>query len=433
MRMPDPRSANNAVPSVNGIDGGEHFVHPPNMEEVEQPGEVFLNSLSTTSQPSNTTIQTPAIENGEIVLEDFINIDLTDHGFNLNIVCGAVRDMGLWNSGAFGYSMYPVSLIADSNLPTEDLQYLRYMFHEISPSRYSIAGTILRLLWSTYGYTFSEPSSPVLRSSVLAAAVVGMSFQGRTEVPFQYNGYTREFTNGFNQAKAEGTLDETHLFGLYFVIGNIRAEKNLSLDFDRHLTDFCETLDRFNREARAGRQFPLRHVWRLMLSFLRRGYASPSGHALSIHDKDALFLRMHDLDMQISSDHNLGGTINRFVGSSYYSGEERCRRLSRGWDVSDILCSLKAKFRESYKHYPANSSPEIDFHFGRFMESIRAGTDGFERFRYLHKAFEVCPFDSIVDSFRDLRSPISKNPTVWRRYLSPLIFIFMLFFRFWSS
>ena len=302
-----------------------------------------------------------------------------------------IPSINTFNPGFLGFPASPRPLNAVPNSSQEDLYYLEYLFHTISPSEFTVAGTFFRSLWRAYGVTFSDPSASLLRFSVLASAVVGSSFQSRQEVPqYKYTHYLNQFLNGLRQATEQNNLNETHLFGLYFVIENVSAESRHSELFEKYLDRFCKTMNQLNHQAKeSGHEFPLQHVWRLLLSYLRREYLRPSAPNLSIQKKDARLLAMHELDIQLVSSRNLGGRVNRFPGSSYYSEEERCRRLSRSWDVWDILSSLKAKFRVLYYRQSDRPAIETNFLFGRFIDSIRAGTDGFERFQYLHKAFEV--------------------------------------------
>ena len=343
----------------------------------------------------------PSLGNSSLPVETIATADfgLASPDFFLNDLTGDIFNVA---SDVFApvflrFPRSPEPLIATPNLFLQDAHYFQYLYYTILPSRWSIAGTIFRFLWRTYGITFSNPgSSDLLRSSVLASAVVGKSYQTGQEVPQpEYNRYLNHFRGALNQAIAENNFDETHLLALYFVIGNARAESNHA-EFEKYLDYFCRLMGHLNQQAKnSGHQFPLQHIWRLLLSYLRRGYVYSSGTPLSIRKKDVQLLAMHDLDMQLTSNRNLGGDVNGFVGSSYYSGEERCRRLSRGWDVWDILSSLKAKFRTSYYHQSETTGLETNLLFGKFIESIRAGTEGFERFKYLKKAFEVLRHSSL--------------------------------------
>ena len=223
--------------------------------------------------------------------------------------------------------------------------------------------------------------------------MVGISCVKVQDFPqLEYDRYMHRFRAGLIHAIEENTVDETHLLGVYFIIGSSHALQHSPQSVEAHVDGFCTIMDHLNQQAKdSRRKFPLQHVWRLLLSYIRRGYQYPypSAHTSSLEKTDAQLLAMHDLDMQLPSNYTLRGEINCFVGSSYYTGEERCRRLSRGWDVWDILSSLKAKFRGSYYRHAGATALETHLLFGSFIESIRAGTGGFERFQYLHEEFEV--------------------------------------------
>jgi len=298
------------------------------------------------------------------------------------------------SAGVFDFRELPPVAVPESLTPRE-VHYLTYMHSSILEAPESIAGTVFRSLWHVYDVTLSNPdlNSDVLRSSVLASTVVSIASRTRQDVPVkEYAYYKGYFYTDLLRAMKGKTFDETHLFGLYFIIGNARWESDK--EFETHLYGFCQIMEELILQSRkTGKQFRLQHIWRLMLSYFRRSYAVYPSHSAitgATEKKDAQLLAMHNLDLQLKSKLNLGGSVNSCDGSSYYSGEPRCRRLSPGWDVMDVLSSLKAKFRTLYhRGDPEPPSPETNSDFGKFLEAIREGIDGFERFRYLHNTFEV--------------------------------------------
>lgn len=341
----------------------------------------LLNADLLTSDAINATFLGGLFPSPESFIPEFsTDAAFTIHSNNTHI------------SSYLAFGVRPELPITPATVSQEDSYYLEYLFRTISPSAFSVAGTIFRSLWRAYEITFSHPLAFALRSSVLASAVIRSAYSACEQVPqHKYTHYLNNFLNSLRWANAESRVGEEHLFGLFFVIQNVRAESKHSALYEKYLDWFCKMMGQLNQQAKdSGRQFPLQHVWRLLLSFLRREYVYPSAPTLSIQKKDARLLAMHELDVQLVCNRNLGGRVNQYVGSSYYSEEERCRRLSRNWDIWDILSSLKARFRVAYYRHWDHASQETNFLFGKFVESIRAGRDGFERFQYLHKAFEVC-------------------------------------------
>lgn len=142
---------------------------------------------------------------------------------------------------------YLVSLISDSNFSVQELTYLRYLFAENFGRPTSVHRMILCYLWHTYGFTFSNSASPVLRYGAMlriSKRPVG------NRVPTEYYQYLSQFHNGLLLAIKDNTVDESHLFGLFFAVMSDRNWRDRLLRgviIYQYLPIFCATLEHLLR------------------------------------------------------------------------------------------------------------------------------------------------------------------------------------------
>lgn len=290
----------------------------------------------------------------------------------------------------FSLTVYPVSLITDSNLSPQDIFYIRYLYAEFALQPFSVDGTLLRYIWGVYGFNFSALSNQSLRYAAMALAAIHLAIKTKQVVPIAFYEYMSQFHEGLLRAIQSNTIDETHLFALHFAIccaGNSNQDKSLPerkseasvysdgfLAVLHHLTVQISTTDS---------KFPSRHVWRFLLSFRRRVWHS-TFKSESVNDNRRLW-SMHLLDSQLSNNSSNLETNQMVVG---------CRSpdplLFSYWDTGDILSSLLSSFRVSYSNRAQLFGfLRQDLVVAEMLDAVRGRANGFEKLHRLEKEYEV--------------------------------------------
>ena len=259
---------------------------------------------------------------------------------------------------------YPVSLVAESNIPTQELFYLRYMYSKFTHTRFARdrEGILLAYLWDTYGLTFSNSATQLLRYSVMASAAIDI--RGRSHiVPTEYYEYLSRLHEDTSIAIRKGSIDETHLFAVYFAIYNATSHSSVTTNHSAWPSEaytyanlFLAIMEHLLQEARTTRrQFPLQYIWRFMLSSLRRIYPDAPVCFLvrSTHCRDRLNYSIHLLDSKLTNQWSGHKIAQQIAGGS----SQGRFHIGRFWDVLDVLYSFKACFRASYTKQSWGSRP----------------------------------------------------------------------------
>ena len=285
--------------------------------------------------------------------------------------------------------IYPVSLIADSNVSSEGLYYLRYVFADYYPEPFSIVGAILSYLWNSYGFDFSNSSTPLLRYSVMASAAIFQSKKDGGRVRFKYYEYLSHFHQGLLRAIKSNTVDETHLFALFFIIVSSRTYSSFDPSESESGYTYCNVFCAVMEQLIGQHEYPDRkQVWRLALSYLRRCSAYPPTDTVIVHDSEAQIQLMYFLDTQLPGNYTFD---NMTVIPCQFSIPEIDKdSILHFWNVIDVILSVRTSFQLTYRNQITGHWPmEKETAFIQFLDAARSRSDGFQKFQYLDEVFEV--------------------------------------------
>ena len=277
-----------------------------------------------------------------------------------------------------------------------DLYYLRMIFSRHSRWINPVHSTAFHYLWQAYSFNLSFSSNCVLRYSALAFEVIShvvfdRHILSQVDFPLEYYEYTSQFLNGLRKAIKENTIDETHLFAVFFAVltGRMTAwfEPEESNTYFTYLGVFCSTLEHLiNRQAKA-RRTNSTPLWRLLLSHIRRLHRFLRSFATVTQDPRTHFYPMHLLDIKIPWSNEMDPIVATLPGLAL--NIKWCSFL-HCWDVTDLTMSFQSAFNHICRR-PAGTTAAIDTATAlkRLIDSIRRGSDGFEKFKYLDGIYQV--------------------------------------------
>jgi len=292
---------------------------------------------------------------------------------------------------------YPLSLITDSNLSVDDLRYLRIIFAYYAiedPNRPSVHGKTFRFLWETYGFNFLHSRTPILIYSALAfGALNEHSHLKAVAISTKYYQYMSQFLAELRKAIRENAIEETHLFAVCLAVWNgsyvIRqCPKEADDSYYLFVGVLCAVLDQLlvDKLSSARSGYPGQHLWRYLLSYIRRSYQHPRLYDPNRQDPYDKYHALHLLDMKLLGDN---GTHQTIVArpNEQISFDIGGSRFSHYWDVTDITASLRAVFNHAY--CPGANTFVAGSELSSLIKAIRSRTGGFEKFKYLDRDFEV--------------------------------------------
>lgn len=319
-------------------------------------------------------------------------------------VWGPLRNADSHNSRQFprcyaeSLTTYSVSIIANSNLSSKDLFYARkiqFIYDgDIGPKPIYILGTLLRYIWHTHGYDFSNAACPLLHSSAMAFAAIhqGKFLTKLTKPPSEYFEYLSDVHKHLLQVLKTNLVVETHLFAVFILV---ETSYRYSL-FDPAGKDavwtytkiFCSMLQCLIR------QYPYPHrkpLWRFVLTCFRRNAAFgifPISEA-----SDMLFHQLDLLDAEFPPNYNYLDLWTRCVGDCTFQLDDS---LIHSWNVDDMVLSLRTGFRRAYLPQ-VNPSSTLDsetiidreLNFIQLLYDVRHRANAFERYRYIDSLFAV--------------------------------------------
>jgi len=291
-----------------------------------------------------------------------------------------------------------VSLISDSNIPSQELFYLRYLFSQHSRCSFSVLATVFRYLWDTYGFNLSNSSNSVLRYSGIAKAAIDHTLRIKGNIPPEYYEYVSQYHEDLLFAIGQNKVDEMHLFALCLAVHNARLYSfyfcKESTAYYTYLDLFCVTLQHMIDQHLLDRTHPLKAIWSSTLSLLRRTYLYPQGIASLTQDSDIQLHRMYLLSTKLPPGHCFDEILNPSIEPSLYFAENGGKFFVHCcWNICDVLCSLQSCFRIIYRRRerrPSDLQTEHDFR--QLLQSIQTRSNEFERLRPLDKVFEVRPY-----------------------------------------
>lgn len=286
------------------------------------------------------------------------------------------------------FTMYPVSLISDSNLSTNELYYLRYLFVRQARAPSSVFGTTFRYLWHLYNFNLSCPSTPVLRYSALARSIIlHVRETNMNDFPVEHYEYMSRFLQELRKAINNNTVDEAHLFAVFLAIyPNSWRDPERSGAYYTLLGVFCAILQHLDfLYPKSPSNYLARHVWRYMLSYLRRICARRNRSMVTNQQSVTQSYTMHLLDMRLRERYDTRDQVHRVLFDVDQYPHRHCF-----WNAWDLIDSLRASFGMIYAG-EAGKSEMIDKESSlrRLIHAIHGRTDGFEMFKHLDEIQEV--------------------------------------------
>lgn len=283
-----------------------------------------------------------------------------------------------------------ISLIADSTLSPREAFYLQSLSQFVHTAETdSLDGAILPYLWTTYGFFLSNSSNKSLRYAMIFCQTIEFSPWLEKQLLMEHIEYLLYFQQGIRDAIHKNTVDETHLFALYFVIlgfynqnrrsSQTRTSDDSESELETYIQIFSAVIEHLVKESsNISYDSTSRKLWKVALSFVRRTLSSAS----TVTRLSA----MHLLDSSLSNSvHSEDAFDQNIISRTGYPSA-----TAGYWDTLDTIYSLKAGFKSSYKGGIINSEiSQTNLSIGTILETLKARTGPFRKLNSVEKTFQV--------------------------------------------
>jgi hypothetical protein len=247
-------------------------------------------------------------------------------------------------------------------------------------------------MWYVYGFDFSASQDHTMRYAVMAYITTVIARKCKQQIHRDFYKYLSHFYKGIGRAIENNTIDETHLFALFYGVISTwmytdreTAVTGQNLEAHVHLKGFLAVLEHLSPQiSTSGSGFPSHLLWRFSLSFFRR---SLDVYLMNLESINDLRWSMHTLDRKLWRN-----VDNIEVSEQIFGYSDRNHSACVNWDTRDVFHSLMAASCLWYRNrYYGSAFVGDDLTVEETVDAISNRYNGFEKLHSLEKEYEVTP------------------------------------------